>query len=379
MARRFTPKIPKKPLFKRKSYEIPSNYLEVYKSKSIVDDDEQMMLFYLTQFGGFRFKEIPEWVRSKNEFMSHWFKTKRESGFYHFRANQEFLSNFGDIGLVPLRKIWRNDVLKDNEMREYGFSDDDCKESREFLKALNEFYSTLRIEIPTPASGITLEDRVNLVRFHGIPFLVKKPRAGGRFFHPGSSFQRIESTLRQGLTINGEKTSEIDLSAATLQFLGIVLGDSSPMEKILSYQDPYQYFLDRVDLDVKRDDIKPFVYTAVFCDKKHQKGGVTSKARLFLGEGYSYNRLVSIFPHFFKALDILKSEFDFPPHVVIFKEESKYAQRVLEIGCLKLGLPIMPIHDSFITTVGNISRLRRIINNASEELYNKRLSYKVKY
>lgn len=381
MAKRFTTKIPKKPLFKRKSYHIPPNYSEAYRNAGVIDLDEQMMLFHVTQFGGFRCKTIPKYLRNKSEDLSHWFKTKREFGFHHFRASPDFLSTFGDIDLMPLRKIWRESPVKDGEMKEYGFSDEECRDSREFLDELNDFYSNLQIDIPTPASGITLEDRINLARFHSTPFLVKKPRAGGRFFNPGSSFQRIESSIRQRLTINGKKTSEVDISAATLQFLGIVLGQfggEGMLDEILSNGDPYQYFLDRVDPDIKRDDIKPFIYAAIYSDKKDQKSSVVRKFRAF-GEGYSYKRLVSIFSKFFNAVNFMKAKSDFPPHVVIFREESRYAQKVLERGCLELRLPIIPIHDSFIITADKVSSLKRVMNRTSEKLYGRRLAYKVKY
>ena len=384
MARkRFTPKIPRKPLFKRQSYVIPPSYVESYRSFGVTNPDEQMMLFHVTQFGGFRCKTIPKYLRDKIDERSSWFKIKREFGFHHFRASPEFLSTFGDIDIMPLRKIWRESPVKDGEMREYGFSEEECRDSREFLNELNHFYSSLEIDIPMPSSGITLEDRMNLARFHATPFLVKKPKAGGRFFNPGSSFQRIESSLRQMLTINDEPTSEVDISAATLQFLGIVLGQlkgNGMMGEILSNGDPYQYFLDRLEDGVKRDEIKPMIYAAIYSDKKRQKSSVVRKARSFLGEGYSYRRLSSIFPEFFSAVNFMKAKTDAPPHVVLFREESRYAQKVLERGCLELKIPIIPIHDSFITTAGrNVPRLKRVMNETSEKLYGKRLAYKVKY
>lgn len=246
MARkRFTPKIPKKPMFKRQSYMVPDNYSKVYEQAGITDPDEQAMLFHVTQWGGFRCRKLPKYMQDKEKFMDKWFRHEKDFGYFHFKANQRFLSKFGNVEIKPLKKIWRNGVLKEDEMTEFGFSEEDINDSYKFLHALNDFYSTLRVGIPIPASGITMEDRVNLARFHETPFLVKKPKAGGRFYHPGSSFQRIPSALREKLTINGKKTSEVDIRVATLQFLGIVLKKhtgNTLLNTLLLYEDPYEFF-----------------------------------------------------------------------------------------------------------------------------------------
>ena len=39
MRKRFTPKIPKKPLFKRQSYNIPFSYARAYESFGVTDPD----------------------------------------------------------------------------------------------------------------------------------------------------------------------------------------------------------------------------------------------------------------------------------------------------------------------------------------------------
>jgi hypothetical protein len=389
MKRKYLPMIPKKPLFRRSSYMTPDNYSSAYEKAGITNNDEQTMLFHVTQFGGFRCKGIPSYIKNKKEFLSNWFEIERDSGFYHFGANNKFLSTFGNIKLKPLKKIWHNGVVNEEEMGECGFSDEEVKDSQDFLHSLNEFYSSLKVGIAIPASGISLEDRVNLARFHEIPFLVKKPKAGGRFFHPGSSYQRIASSLRPMITINGKKTSEIDLSAATLQFLGIILKEyACSLNNILSEKDPYQYFMRKLnpapdkskvsDLEIQREDLKTLIYTTIYSQKKTQKSNVSYKLRC-MGIGYSYYDLVELFPEFFEAINTLKSKLEFPPHIAIFKEESRYAQEVLKKGCLELKLPIIPIHDSFITTRDNIPKLKKILDSTSKNLYGKCLYYKVKY
>ena len=182
---------------------IPSSYVDAYNEAEVINPDWQMMFFHVTQFGGFRLRKIPKGMKWDDQFIDKWFKHGCDFGYSNFRANANFLSRFGMLESKPLEKKWRCSVLNPDEMTENGFSDEEIQDSVRFLSELNEFYSSLRLDIPLLNSGITNEDRIQLSRFHGIPYLVKKPKAGGRFFHPETSYQRISSSLRQMMTING--------------------------------------------------------------------------------------------------------------------------------------------------------------------------------
>lgn len=389
MARHFTPKIPKKPRFRRDSYEVPENYSQVYEKEGVTNSVEQVMLFHVTQFGGFKVRRIPKYMKERKEFMSRWFKVKREYGHYTVGANPDFLAKFGNIKIKPLRKIWNGSAVNEQEMHEYGFTDEEIRDSEAFLYRLNRFYSRVTVGISIPDSGITLQDRIHLTKFHGTPFLVKKPKAGGRFFNPGSSWQRIASSLRRLITINGENTSEVDISAATLQFLGIALEyqlSNPTVTNMFSQDDPYQYFLERLNSGaekegrekIDRDDVKTLVYTTVFSAKNRQKSSLAHKLKI-LGLPYRHSDISELFPEFFEALEDLKTNLEPPPHVVIFREESRYAQKVLEKACLELALPVIPIHDSFMSPKRDMSKLKKIMDGVSKELYERKLKYKVKY
>jgi len=385
MAKKFVQKVPKKPILRKKTYKIPSSYTNVYGKCGITNSDEQIILFHLTQFGGFRLKKN----HINTEFIGEWCKADHDAGYYQFRANQNFLAKFGRIKIQPLEKIWRNDPLNYLEMKECGYSDDEINESMEFLTKLNRFYSDLKLNISPPHSGITAKDRVQLSRFHGIPYLVKKPKAGGRFFNPETSYQRISSALRQMITINGRKTSEIDISASTLQFLNISIekyASASLMDAVLSKRDPYEYFLSRLNSDeflsqhreqpIDRESVKTLVYTIIYSLNANQETNVNQKLKA-MERQYKHSDFVQLFPEFFSALSTIKK--DDPLHMVIFREESRYAKEILQTGCLEYNIPILPIHDSFMTTTKNLSNLERIMDITSEKLYGRHLLYKQKY
>ncbi len=394
MGQEFRQVIPKKPIFKSNMYKIPENYLKNYRNISIREETRQKLLFYGTQFGGFRFKTLPNYIRDLDGFLLLWFKEKQENGFFQFKTNTKFISKLGNIPLEPLQRVWgHKEVLNFDEMMENGFSKDEIVYSINFLKELNKFYSDLRLKIPSINSGITYQDRIDLSRFHSIPFLVKKPKAGGRFFHPESSYQRISSSLREHMTINGEKTSEIDLSAATLQFMDISLKNhniESPMNVILSNSDPYNYFLKILnsvkfrrtynEKKIQREDLKKIVYTIIYASETRRKSSLNwNLSRMKIN--YRYFDLFHRFPEFFEAIELIESLKTDQQliHHIIYGEESKYAQKVLEIGCLDKGIPLLPIHDSFVTPIRYADTLEKIMNDVAQELYGKTLLYKVKY
>lgn len=391
MSRKYIPQIPKKPFLRRKTYDIPETYLEAYRKAGVTGRDEQVMLFHITQFGGFRLKKIPRDMNLDESFVNKWLKQKSENGYRSFRANPGFIERFGHLQLKPLEKKWSCDCLNEEEMKECGFSDKEIADACDFLSELNKFYSSLRLDISMPYTGLTAEDRIRLSRFHAIPFLVKKPKTGGRFFQPGPSYQRINSVFRQMMTINSEQTSEIDLAAATIQFLNIALISHSldSLEgSVLSHEDPYDYFLstlnspyflDQFDEEpTGRETLKDLLYTAIYSTKTRQKSNVNRKLRL-MEKRYRHNALVSNFPEFFTALSELRSAAGLPLHMVINREESKYAQEILQTGCLERRLPILPLHDSFITTASNHDQLEEIMDTVSESMYGKKLSHKRKY
>ena len=400
--------IPKLPIFKREMYHIPESYSEIYRSNGISDLYEQKTLFYVTQFGGFRLKKIPSYLKGKEDFFERWFKSKYENGYFHFKASSDFISQFGDRKIEPLL---RRNYSEKGEVAEFLLSLEEGVEAQEFgeasglLKDLNNFYASVKVNLEIPSSGITYTDKIDLSRFNSIPHFQCKPLAGNRLFHsgPGSSYQSISSNLRPFLTINGEKTTEIDISASTLQFLNLALEKhtgKAPMSKFtLSNGDPYEYFLERINSpdfkkmhnqteDINRDSLKSLLYTLTYSSINSQERHVNRYLKLNF-QNYRYSDLKEKFPEFFQCVEDIKSiplDNDgedgakyFPAHWLIFSEEARYAREVLKRGCLDENKVIIPLHDSFITTERLYPDLERIVKEVSMELYGYALAHKRKF
>ena len=98
-----------------------------------------------------------------------------------------------------LRKEYPIKYYDDSFLIENGIGLEESVEIEDFLRNLNEYYASLRLNLKMPSSGITSEDRIDLSRFNSIPHFQYKPLAGNRLFQsgPGSSYQSISSNLSE--------------------------------------------------------------------------------------------------------------------------------------------------------------------------------------
>ena len=205
------------------------------------------------------------------------------------------------------------------------------------------------------------------------------------------------SGLRDSIAIRGPQGFAGSNPASLTQirkhplFLNLTLKDNSLEDlgdPFLNNGDPYKHFLSILNSDeilfqyderpMGRDMLKEIIYTAIYSSETRQEANVNRKLR-FMKRKYNHDTLRILFPKFFGALTALRSKTDLPLHMVVNREESRYAQAVLEKGCLEDRVPILPIHDSFITTVENIDKLGQIMDDTSENLYGRRLKFKRKY
>lgn len=388
MAVKYTDVVPKRPFLRRQTFEIPDSYRSAYYKEGVKDDDEHIMLYHGTQFGGFRLRKIPQQMRYDGEFIEKWFRTEKVNGYYVYGSNSRFLQTFGHLEIEPLLRNWRQDAVNREEMKAEGFEDQDIFDAEVFLEGLNFYYSDVRVSIAMPTSGLTPKDRIDLSRFHGIPYLVKKPKTGGRFFHPESSYQRLRSELRPMIKINGEETSEVDLSAAVLQFLNISLEQRglSTLESMFEHDDPYDYFLGTMNSEeflrryletpTEREGLKSILYTAIYSTDVTQERHVNYRLR---GREFRFHDLLDYFADFFGALGDLRERGSQYLHKVINREESRFAQEVLTRGCIDEHIPILPIHDSFIVPRAAAQDLTGILDETAQKMYGKHLRYKQKY
>lgn len=155
------------------------------------------------------------------------------------------------------------------------------------------------------------------------------PMHGGRVY---SRFQNMPRELRKELKISGKETVELDYKANHLSMLVAMLGLPIPV-------DPYVEVAKKTNLS--RDQIKTFVTAALGASSEGSAFGALKK--------YRFNKTM-----FERVRDALLSLY---PGLPLFRGfgttlqtlEGQIALDIMFAGT-KVGIPVLPVHDSFITT-----------------------------
>lgn len=165
----------------------------------------------------------------------------------------------------------------------------------------------------------------------------KDPIRGGRLY---TRFQNLPKKYRAQLVISKQPTVELDYKANHLAMLIAMSGTAIPL-------DPYMDIAREADQD--REKVKKFVTVALGADDEEKAFGGCKRHRI--------NREL-----FSKLKDATSKLF---PSIPLFTGiglslqslEGQIALDIMVEGA-KAGIPVLPVHDSFITTVENEEWLR---------------------
>ena len=210
------------------------------------------------------------------------------------------------------------------ELKEFGYPSsniDDQHADRVRLNAINKFLEDYNWQQKGPMRLI----------YKGSPV------HGGRVY---SRFQNMPKKHRVGMLISGKPTVELDYKSNHLAMLIAMQNQPIPA-------DPYQEVADKTSLS--RDQIKQFVTAALGASSEESAFGALKQKR--------FNREL-----FNRVRDALLSSYPGVPlfrgfGVVLQSLEGQIALDIMHEG-VKAGVVVLPVHDSFITTVENKEWLR---------------------
>ncbi|MFP4402009.1 MAG: hypothetical protein ACLFPL_02155 [Candidatus Nanoarchaeia archaeon] len=342
------------PKFQPNIFIIPDEYRPVvHQCLEQIPNDErpsnlEALLFYMIQFGGAE-------ISKGKEPQSSWFESKRgdKINSVKCRPSQKLIellnSQIEDFEHQHLQRDWSRMKVNDT-----------------LTSQLNEFYSNeVRLSLPSQVLGAPSNWEELLRNFHSIPFLRPSENSGGRLFHKGVSYQMVPKSLRSKLEINGNSTTERDISSAALRFLYLTGKDSNiefPQELVTS-DDAYEIFIQQ---DLSREEAKGLTYALIFSSKDKEERAVTRK--LQSNERFRDSEDLKMrIPHFFEALDAYK-QIHKAPHLPLFAKETQFTREVIR-RCLNTEVPILPIHDSYITQRSREGDLVEILTQSQQELY----------
>lgn len=170
----------------------------------------------------------------------------------------------------------------------------------------------------------------------------KNPVYSGRVY---TRFQNMSKTMRAQMRIDGKETVELDYKSNHLMMLVAMLGQPLP-------SDPYQEIASRVGSS--RDQIKAFITTCLGADSE-VKAFNSLKRKKFTKE--LFNKVKSTTNNLYAGLPLFQGV-----GVMLQSLEGQIALDIMEAG-VNEGIVVLPVHDSFITTMDKEEWLRNQMIN----------------
>lgn len=165
----------------------------------------------------------------------------------------------------------------------------------------------------------------------------KNPVYSGRVY---TRFQNMPKAMRAQMRIDGKETVELDYKSNHLMMLIAMLGQPLP-------DDPYQEIASRSGSS--RDQIKAFITASLGADSE-QKAFNSLKRKKFNKELFSKIKVATA--SLYEGLPLFKGL-----GVMLQSLEGQIALDIMEAGANE-EIVVLPVHDSFITTIDNEAWLR---------------------
>ncbi len=160
----------------------------------------------------------------------------------------------------------------------------------------------------------------------------KNPVYSGRVY---TRFQNMPKAMRAQMRIDGQETVELDYKSNHLMMLIAMLGQPLP-------DDPYQEIASRAGSS--RDQIKAFITASLGADSE-QKAFNSLKQKKFNKD--LFNKIKLATTSSYEGLPLFKGL-----GAMLQSLEGQIALDIMEAG-VNEGIVVLPVHDSFITTIDN--------------------------
>ena len=256
-----------------------------------------------------------------------------------------------DVAITPKAET----ILLKMSKKLTGYKEDDfTKSTREGIIRINEHINKYKV---------TIFNRPVRIRYYRVFNHSDEFNEGGRFY---SFFQNIRSKRRPELKINGTDTTEIDYKSIHPQLLylkatgSLMEGDPYTVAGHEEYRKIYKKVLMILINSNNIGSCKRAIILAL-----RNEGIKDIKADVFIQNMKDKHTQIA---KYFHSGEGLRLQFI----------DSKIAEYIM-LKSVDLGIPILGIHDSFITTVNNEEILTELMDEACLKIIGKKLKYEKKY
>lgn len=265
-----------------------------------------------------------------------------------------------------------------SESSEYGDNKEYIKHSQQKLRRYNKFIYGCDFMYPS-------RDEVSLKSVHGSMFQLYRIYSNGSFQQGGRLYGGFHQTLserqRSSMTINGNAVCELDYKACMLRMMYHAKGYDYPSDK-----DPYTDILDAVSISewqrasrisLYRELLKPIIITITNCKSVNgfkksliKVNKAIKRVEREAGEPV-YNLVDDFSEQVVKGILSVHNKIE----DYFFKKSALYFQKYDSDIALNVvtkladrGIPILPIHDSFVVEEQYKELLRKTMINEYYQL-----------
>jgi hypothetical protein len=228
----------------------------------------------------------------------------------------------------------------------------------------NSFLSRFMIEIPQArplATGLFDIDGIRINPMHRTYRRVFNGnlRLGGRWYGPW--WQEMPADLRRRITIDGRPTVEIDFAACQLRLLHAHCGCADPLNGYVRHPNP-EIDLYRIS-GLDREMTKVALLTMINSDSRKQaKGALTSKLTERVGRRVASAHADELLDAVGRAYPDLRRYWFTGIGLELQSRDAEICTAV-QRSMRELDLPVLSIHDGFITVRDAATTLERIMRD----------------
>ncbi|MFC1648921.1 hypothetical protein ACFL1B_05680 [Nanoarchaeota archaeon] len=268
----------------------------------------------------------------------------------------------------------------DFDDNKYGLARADFMDALEFVNYLNTEYfpnitlgfvpeSSLRTAEGTSMRGVRAangQERKGLEMAVNTFFTaVFSDRGGGRLFQKCPSYQYLPKDLRSDLTINGQRTAELDYSSFMLNLAYFFAGEQNPF-----LEDAYRPIIDEMGLqysDELREAVKLSVINYIITDRPVKTQKIMQRERssdyeVLLSHNVGVPDVIGAFqkahPELKKIMGVER---------VRGKEYEFFEKKIMDLVLRDVsaeGINVIPLFDGVRCPAANSNRVSEIMSNA---------------
>lgn len=255
--------------------------------------------------------------------------------------------------------------------------EEDTKKEIKLIKTMKvEMYNNISKKYNEFLSGFDLKYDGELVPIQQYrPIFIEDDTKGGRWYNVSGGVQTLPRSLRGGLTIDGEKLSEVDYKEMHPRMLMQELyndgnKDVAKLVKSGVRFNPYaMHSLEGTNLKEEDARVAAKLALLICLNAKDRRSAVFAVRKKYREEGLC--RTISV-PNVVSRVvesNLIIKDFLFSGEGVYLQNRDSYIMATILNTCVNRGIPVLPYHDGVLVKDSDKGEVKKIFEDSWEKSY----------